>query len=228
MRFQVNYRRYRKNVNLSIHVTRDVPSRDAAEFAKLTDMKRGYLVAFLLPMLFGAGCVRRPPPYAVGTIPTAEQLPLMTDAQKAEGMAAYLKQNPLPARANEEKVADSALARKAIAEGTPERLANFKPRLKAAEGMAWIVKRGDGFVLVFGDDFHVDAGPSLSVFLSPTGNPTAETLQATKGVLEVGPLVATDGGQSYTLPQGIDMTKYQSIVIYNKPFRAMFAVAPIE
>ena len=191
-------------------------------------MSKRYLVIFLLSILLGTGCVRKPPPYVFGEIPTIEQLPLMTDAQKIQGMEVLLGKYPLLKRTAEQKTEDSSTARQILSGGTPERLANFQAKMKNAEGMAWIVKRGEENVLVFGDDFHVEAGPSLLVVLSPEVSPSADSLFASSDTFEVGPLISLEGGQSYILPPTVDIAKFRSMVIMNKSFRALFAVAPIE
>ena len=70
--------------------------------------------------------------------------------------------------------------------------------------------------------------PNLRVILSPNANPESsfEVLEA--GFIEMSKLKGNIGNQSYPLPSGIDMSPFNSVVIYCKPFRVVFAVAPLN
>ncbi len=88
-------------------------------------------------------------------------------------------------------------------------------------GTARIVETGPGTFVLRLDDFSVRNGPDLYVYLSP--NPK----RYAPGVLELGRLKASDGSFNYGIPAGIDVTRYQSVVIWCKAFSVQFASATL-
>ncbi len=94
--------------------------------------------------------------------------------------------------------------------------------------------KGDALVYLIPDEgyflrlenFEVTNGPQLHVILGVDENPYNH---ATLGdYLDLGPLKGNIGEQNYVIPAGTDLSEYGSVVIYCVPFRAIFAIAPIE
>lgn len=84
-----------------------------------------------------------------------------------------------------------------------------------------------GLVLRF-EDFEVEEGPDLHVFLS-----TQDPVENTSGVdltdgFDVGVLKGLNGDQSYDLPADLDLTEYRSVVIWCVPCQVPFAAAPLQ
>ena len=70
--------------------------------------------------------------------------------------------------------------------------------------------------------------PDLRVILSPNANPESSSEVLEAGFIEVSKLKGNNGNQSYPLPVGNDMVTFNSVVIYWKSFRVVFAVAPLN
>lgn len=71
------------------------------------------------------------------------------------------------------------------------------------------------------ESFSVRNGPDLHVYLSP--DPAGYAGE----VLDLGPLQATDGSFNVPIPAGVDLERYQSVLIWCDPFAVLFAVAPL-
>ena len=70
------------------------------------------------------------------------------------------------------------------------------------------------------DDFSIRNGPDLYVYLSTDAGDYA------RDALELGRLKATDGSFGYDVPQGADIGRFRSVIIWCKQFSHLFAVAP--
>ena len=70
--------------------------------------------------------------------------------------------------------------------------------------------------------------PDLRVILSPNANPESSSEVLEAGFIEVSKLKGNNGNQSYPLPARNDMVTFNSVVIYRKSFRVVFAVAPLN
>ena len=76
------------------------------------------------------------------------------------------------------------------------------------------------------ENFEVTSGPGLHVILAEDDNPYNV---ATLGdYLDLGELQSTIGDQVYVIPNGVNLGKYGSVVVYCVPFQAIFAIAPIN
>ncbi len=71
-------------------------------------------------------------------------------------------------------------------------------------------------------------GPDLRVILSPNANPESSSEVLEAGFIEMSKLKGNMGKESYPLPAGNDMVTFNSVVIYWKSFRVVFAVAPLN
>jgi hypothetical protein len=89
------------------------------------------------------------------------------------------------------------------------------------EGTASIIETASGRYTLRFEDFSVQNGPDLYVYLSPAAD------GYTDGALELGTLKATDGTFGYDLPAGTDPADFASAVIWCKQFAVLFAVAPL-
>lgn len=93
-------------------------------------------------------------------------------------------------------------------------------------GKALIYQLADGSFLLRLEDFEVINGPDLHVILGIDERPYNH---ATLGdYLDLGELKGNIGDQNYAIPAGTDLQRYGSVVIYCVPFRAIFAIAPLE
>jgi hypothetical protein len=98
------------------------------------------------------------------------------------------------------------------------------------DGIADIFRLGQEqrYVLFLDYNFSVSNGPDLHVILSLTPVPrtSAETLLPEH--LDLGPLLETEGAQFYPIPEGTDIEKYESVVVYSRSFNIVYTSADLE
>jgi hypothetical protein len=87
-------------------------------------------------------------------------------------------------------------------------------------GAATIYALSDGSALLRLEDFSVTNGPDLRVLLAVNGNASQS--------IELGKLKGNLGDQNYEIDNSIDVSAYNSIIIYCKPFHVTFATASFE
>ncbi|HIM91716.1 MAG TPA: hypothetical protein EYM52_13465 [Dehalococcoidia bacterium] len=101
-------------------------------------------------------------------------------------------------------------------------------RSHKGSGSVTIYDLPDGSTLLRSEDFPVTNGPDLRVILSPNANPESSSEVLEAGFIEMSKLKGNIGKESYPLPAGNDMVTFNSVVIYWKSFRVVFAVAPLN
>ena len=90
------------------------------------------------------------------------------------------------------------------------------------EGSWKIVKSGDSYQLIMGDDFEAKKAPDLKIFLSKADLDDIESKNALKigEPIMVAKLIKYEGKASYEIPATIDISKYKTIMVhceeYNK------------
>ncbi|HUR23678.1 MAG TPA: DM13 domain-containing protein [Acidimicrobiales bacterium] len=99
---------------------------------------------------------------------------------------------------------------------------------REGQGTAKIYELPNGTRLIRLEDFFVSINSDLEIRLSELPNPktTDETAKAPFKV--VAPLKATVGTMNYEVPKDIDVSKYQSIVIWCEITRNAYAAAAIQ
>lgn len=91
-------------------------------------------------------------------------------------------------------------------------------------GTATVYRTGQTLILRL-DPFTVTNGPDLHVIL--VRHPSPKTPRDVEGYLEVAKLKGNLGSQNYTLPAGVEVADYRTVVIYCMPFHVVFATAPL-
>ncbi len=106
----------------------------------------------------------------------------------------------------------------------PERAGTFTGAddFHFGSGTARLIETAPGVWIVRFEEFSVRNGPDLYVYLSP------DPAGYVDGVVELGPLKATDGNYNMAVPPGTDPRNLQSVVIWCKQFAVQFAVAPLS
>lgn len=89
-----------------------------------------------------------------------------------------------------------------------------------------ITESGDKKVISL-KGFKTASAPDLKIFLSPKSTSEVSSKNATKGSVLVAKLKTTKGDQSYTLPAGIDLSKYKSVVIHCQRFSKLWGVGKL-
>jgi hypothetical protein len=89
-----------------------------------------------------------------------------------------------------------------------------------AEGQAKVIKLGDGSNFLRLEDFRSTNGPDLYVYLSTdTGNSDFVNLGRLKGNV---------GDQNYKIPEGTDLSKYDTALIWCQAFSVLFGSAELR
>ena len=94
-------------------------------------------------------------------------------------------------------------------------------------GTATLFALPDGQHILRFEDFEVQNGPDLFVYLSGHPAPRDSSQLHEGGAFEVGRLKGNIGNQNYTLPADLDLSPYKSVVIYCKRFSVVFSTAEL-
>lgn len=100
-------------------------------------------------------------------------------------------------------------------------------RFHRGAGTATIYELPDGARLLRFEEFSVTNGPDLHVILSKDPDPTSQADIGTD-YIDLGSLKGNLGNQNYEIPADVDLSQYQNIVIYCKPFHVVFSVATLS
>lgn len=94
------------------------------------------------------------------------------------------------------------------------------------KGEVAIIQTG-GQTLVRFTEFEVTNGPDLYVWLVEAASPTDSRAVKDSEWVELGVLKGNIGDRNYTVPAGINVADYGSVVIWCKQFGVLFASADI-
>ena len=89
-------------------------------------------------------------------------------------------------------------------------------------GGARLIEAADGSLTLTLEDFSVQNGPDLFVYVSPDANGWTEA------AVNLGALKATDGTFSYEIPPEVSADDIASAVVWCKAFGVLFATASLE
>ncbi len=95
-----------------------------------------------------------------------------------------------------------------------------------AVGTATIYQLPDGMRVLRFEDFRSKNGPDLHVYLS-TEVPRSTFAGLGADELHLGKLKGNVGNQNYEIPADLDLSRYQSVVIYCVPFHVVFSSAEL-
>lgn len=93
---------------------------------------------------------------------------------------------------------------------------------------------GKGDVTVYQDLLHLESnfavgpGPKFHVYLVPDRNVTASTNVAKLMYVDLGRLKAFKGSQNYPIPAGVDLARYETVVIWCEQFGVLVSPAPLK
>ena len=163
---------------------------------------------FIRTQLVEPGPVGLPGPSA----PAASGIATPGSADRSTGPLPSVEPRPSAAQPT-----PTAFATRVAAKGTFSGVDTFQ----FGSGTASLIETAPGSWTLRFDDFSVRNGPGLYVYLSPNAQ------GYDKAALEIGPLKATEGAFNYVLAAGVDLAAARSVIIWCKPFSALFAVAPL-
>ena len=89
-----------------------------------------------------------------------------------------------------------------------------------AEGLAKTIPLQDGRSALRLENLHVTNGPDLYVYFSPDKSAT--------DFINIGRLKANNGNQNYEIPEGTDLSKYDTVLIWCRPFSVLFGSAELS
>lgn len=96
-----------------------------------------------------------------------------------------------------------------------------------AEGNASVYRLSDGNRVLRLENFKSTNGPNLYVYLSGHPSPRDSAQLHENGDFEVGRLKGNIGNQNYSLPSGVDLSRFKSVVIYCRQFHVVFGSAKL-
>lgn len=77
-------------------------------------------------------------------------------------------------------------------------------------------------------DFEVGPGPKFHVYLVPEKNITPSTKVETLMYVDLGRLKAFKGSQNYPIPAGVDLSRYETVVIWCEQFSVLVSPAALK
>jgi hypothetical protein len=128
---------------------------------------------------------------------------------------------PNPSSKEDDQDGSSSSASDVLAQGT------FQSLEHETTGEARIIEIADGRLFLRLEDLETSNGPDLRVYLSEI--PASDDWRAYgERFIDLGGLKGNRGNQNYEIPPGIDLTKYQSAVIWCRRFTVGFGVAGLS
>jgi len=89
-----------------------------------------------------------------------------------------------------------------------------------AEGTARVIPLEDGTNILRLENLRVTNGPDLYMYLSRD--------EDASDIVNVGKLKANNGNQNYDIPEGTDLSKYDTVLIWCRPFSVLFGSAELN
>jgi Electron transfer DM13 len=89
-----------------------------------------------------------------------------------------------------------------------------------AEGTAKVIPLQDGNNILRLEDLRITNGPDLYIYLA--------TDKSASDFVNVDKLKANNGNQNYDIPTETDLTKYDTVLIWCRPFSVLFGSAELE
>ena len=128
---------------------------------------------------------------------------------------------PPPPAAEQLTVADTRAL--IVAEGT---FIHANPSDPVHWGKGSVAVRQDSVYL--GPDFEVGPGPKFHVYLVPKAAIRASSDLQGEMFVDLGRLRAFKGSQRYAIPAGLDLSKFQSVIIWCEQFSVLISPADLK
>ena len=157
-----------------------------------------------------------------------EEFPLAQAATVPDGMTRGDVEMTMATMAKMDSPAEEAMPDE-MAESGAVKTGQFRDadRFHRGSGTATIHRLPDGSHVLRLETLDVTNGPALVVILSPHPNPSSSADVHQTGYVELAKLKGNKGNQNYPLPDDVDPASFGSVVIYCKPFKVVFSVAPL-
>jgi hypothetical protein len=112
--------------------------------------------------------------------------------------------------------------------GTVERMGTFYNVVHTGGGSAKLLRQPNGTYTIRLENFTVENGPLLEVYLSSAVKPTSSASVSSGSNINLGVLKSTNGSQNYAVPASADIAQYKSVVIWCTTFSVNFISAALE
>ena len=105
---------------------------------------------------------------------------------------------------------------------------SFYNLFHVGSGQALVYQLADGSRILRLQDFEVDNGPELHVYLFPNDPVTTSIGVEIPGTFDLGHLKGNIGDQNYEIPTDLDLSQFKSVVIWCRTFNVVFGYAPLD
>jgi len=106
-------------------------------------------------------------------------------------------------------------------------MGSFYNLLYEGAGEALVYQLADNSRILRLQDFSVENGPDLYVYLVPVDPVPAESGTQITGYYNLGRLKGNIGDQNYEIPGDLDLNQFKSVVIWCEAFAVPFVAAPL-
>lgn len=94
---------------------------------------------------------------------------------------------------------------------------------------SWSIEhRADGNYIVLSDDFKTRSAPDLKLFFSKSNFSGINGSNATQDSAFVAKLSSSKGGQAYKIPDGVNVSDYESLVLHCEQYSKLWASTPLK
>ena len=112
--------------------------------------------------------------------------------------------------------------------GQPIESGAFYTILHPTSGTATIYQMADGTHVLRFTGFQTSNGPDVHVYMVAADDARDAAAVEHAGFMDLGSIKGTTGDQNYTLPSGLDLSKYRAVSIWCKRFSVNFGAAPLR
>ncbi len=158
-------------------------------------------------------------------IDNAVSEPLPVAAVETSPTPATVETNPTVAAVEPQATVENppaVVADRVLSRGSFYNLAHL------SSGEAAVYQLADSTRILRLQNFSVDNGPDLYVYLVPVDPVPNASGSEIPGYFSLGRLKGNIGDQNYELPADLDLSQYKSVVIWCQAFAVPFAAAPLN
>ena len=160
----------------------------------------------------------------IADLPQDQQVALAQMMDEVEQMAVSAIEDPITVPEEEQAMPDGMPPEPFIlSQGTFIEI----DVIHGAEGSATIYQLEDDSRVLRFENFRSTNGPELHVILSSHADPRSRG-QVGDNYIDLGALRGNVGNQNYAIPDDIDLSQYNSVVIYCVPFHVVFSTATLD
>ena len=157
------------------------------------------------------------------SIPTRAEIDAMDESGRDAAMAKLMAE----AESGPDREMDEPMGSGGVAERVASGMFTDADAVHKGAGNATLYSLPDGSHLVRFEEFRVTNGPALVVLLANADDPKNAD-DVLKGYHELGKLKGNVGNQNYSIPAGVNIDEYGSVVVWCELFDVLFSAASLE